>query len=103
MGTIGRPCPHLSLEFWLISRPPNPPGLQDLFFFHQLSPGSGFFGAHGARIYNKLVEFIRKQYWVRDYTEVISPNVFNLDLWHISGHAEHYKVRGELGGDVRGS
>ena len=64
---------------------------QELFFFHGLSPGSGFFLTHGARIYHKLIEFIRKQYWIRGYTEVISPNIFNLDLWHTSGHAEHYK------------
>jgi threonyl-tRNA synthetase len=30
-------------------------GQQELFFFHGLSPGSGFFLTHGARIYNKLV------------------------------------------------
>lgn len=30
-------------------------GQQELFFFHTLSPGSGFFLTHGARIYNKLV------------------------------------------------
>ena len=24
------------------------------------------------------------------YTEVVSPNMFNIDLWRISGHAEHY-------------
>jgi threonyl-tRNA synthetase len=28
---------------------------------------------HGTRIYNKLVEFIRDQYWQRGYTEVRSP------------------------------
>jgi hypothetical protein len=32
---------------------------QELFFFHQLSPGSCFFQPHGARIYNELVQFIR--------------------------------------------
>jgi threonyl-tRNA synthetase len=46
---------------------------------------------HGARIYNTLINFIRKQYWERGYTEVITPNVFNLALWEQSGHAEHYK------------
>lgn len=64
---------------------------QELFFFHNLSPGSAFWMPHGARVYNKLIEFIRKQYWTRGYEEVITPNVFNLDLWHISGHAQHYK------------
>jgi threonyl-tRNA synthetase len=37
------------------------------------------------------MEFIKKQYWLRGYTEVITPNVFNLNLWEQSGHAEHYK------------
>lgn len=64
---------------------------QDLFFFHELSPGSCFFMPHGARIYNRLIEFIREQYRVRGYTEVISPNVFNFDLWKISGHGDHYR------------
>ena len=42
-------------------------------------------------MYNKLCDFIRKQYWVRGYQEVITPNIFNLNLWEISGHAQHYK------------
>jgi threonyl-tRNA synthetase len=59
--------------------------------FHELSAGSAFWLPHGARIYNKLIDFIKKQYWKRGYDEVITPNLFNLDLWHISGHAMHYK------------
>lgn len=27
---------------------------QELFFFHELSPGSAFFLPHGARVYNRL-------------------------------------------------
>ena len=64
---------------------------QELFFFHALSPGSAFMQPHGARLYNTLVEFIKTEYWRRGYTEVMSPNVFNFDLWHTSGHAQHYK------------
>jgi threonyl-tRNA synthetase len=59
--------------------------------FHDLSPGSAFWLPHGTRIYNKLLEFIRQHYWDRGYDEVITPNVFNLNLWHQSGHALHYK------------
>lgn len=59
--------------------------------FHELSAGSAFWLPHGARIYNKLIDFIKQQYWKRGYDEVITPNLFNLDLWHISGHAMHYK------------
>lgn len=32
---------------------------QELFFFHELSPGSCFFLPRGAYIYNTLAEFIR--------------------------------------------
>jgi len=64
---------------------------QELVMFNDLSPGSAFWLPKGARIYNKLIEFIKKQYWVRGYDEVITPNIFNLDLWHQSGHALHYK------------
>lgn len=64
---------------------------QELFFFHNLSPGSAFWMPHGARVYNKLCDFIRKEYWKRGYEEVITPNMFNLNLWEISGHAQHYK------------
>ncbi len=63
---------------------------QELFFFHELSPGSCFFMPHGARIYNKLADHIRSQYLVRGFNEVVTPNMFNLDLWRISGHADHY-------------
>jgi len=64
---------------------------QELVMFHDLSAGSAFWLPHGCRIYNKLIEFIRKQYWDRGYDEIITPNIYNLDLWHKSGHAMHYK------------
>ncbi|OIV93086.1 hypothetical protein TanjilG_20748 [Lupinus angustifolius] len=64
---------------------------QELIYHHEWSPGSWFFLPHGARIYNKLMEFIRNQYRDRGYQEVISPNVYNMDLWVQSGHAANYK------------
>ena len=39
----------------------------DLFFFHQLSPGSAFFLPHGAHIYNKLMTYIKGEYRRRQY------------------------------------
>lgn len=63
---------------------------QELFFFHPLSPGSAFFEPAGARIYNRLMEFIRQQYRLRGYQEVITPNMYNVDLWKTSGHWMHY-------------
>ncbi|KAG6708278.1 hypothetical protein I3843_06G068100 [Carya illinoinensis] len=64
---------------------------QELFFCHPLSPGSWFFLPHGARVYNKLMEFIRGQYRERGYQEVLSPNMYNMQLWETSGHAANYK------------
>jgi threonyl-tRNA synthetase len=131
---------------------------QDLFFFHQLSPGSCFFLPHGARIYNNLMALIRcggcsggggcsgcgcgclgprnpqrdsaesarsrahpsnvesttmcaarplprappspshrppapcrEKYWEYEYEEVVTPNIYNFELWKTSGHAAHYK------------
>jgi threonyl-tRNA synthetase len=59
---------------------------QELFFFHEMSPGSCFFLPHGTIIYNTLQKFIRSEYWARGYQEVISPNMYNSELWKKSGH-----------------
>lgn len=32
---------------------------QNLFFFDKMSPGSAFFQPKGAKIYNKLIDFMR--------------------------------------------
>uniref|UniRef100_A0A668AH65 threonine--tRNA ligase n=1 Tax=Myripristis murdjan TaxID=586833 RepID=A0A668AH65_9TELE len=63
---------------------------QELFFFHDLSPGSCFFLPSGAYIYNTLTEFIREEYWRRGFQEVASPNIYNSKLWETSGHWQHY-------------
>ncbi|GAA6026334.1 hypothetical protein JCM11491_005151 [Sporobolomyces phaffii] len=63
---------------------------QELFFFHDLSPGSAFWLPHGTRIYNTLVEFMRAEYRKRNYQEVITPNMFNSKLWETSGHWQNY-------------
>ncbi|XP_020869722.1 threonine--tRNA ligase, mitochondrial 1-like [Arabidopsis lyrata subsp. lyrata] len=64
---------------------------QELFFCHELSPGSWFFLPHATRVYNKLMAFIKKEYWKRGYTEVMSPNMYNMKLWETSGHAANEK------------
>ncbi|XP_022366789.1 probable threonine--tRNA ligase 2, cytoplasmic isoform X1 [Enhydra lutris kenyoni] len=63
---------------------------QELFFFHDLSPGSCFFLPRGAFIYNTLMDFIREEYHRRNFTEVLSPNMYNSKLWETSGHWQHY-------------
>ncbi|KAF4545745.1 putative threonyl-trna synthetase protein [Lasiodiplodia theobromae] len=64
---------------------------QELFFFHEWSPGSAFFLPHGMIIYNTLQSFLREEYWKRGYQEVQSPNMYNAELWKRSGHWQHYK------------
>lgn len=64
---------------------------QQLFFHHDYSPGSTFFNKEGSYIYNKLIELMRFQYTFRGFSEVITPNIFNLRLWKISGHYQKYK------------
>ncbi|XP_034548118.1 threonine--tRNA ligase 1, cytoplasmic [Notolabrus celidotus] len=63
---------------------------QDLFFFHDLSPGSCFFLPKGAFLYNTLIEFIRSEYRKRGFQEVVTPNIYNSKLWQTSGHWQHY-------------
>ncbi|SBT77141.1 threonine--tRNA ligase, putative [Plasmodium ovale] len=65
--------------------------LQFFFFEKETSPGSCFWLPHGTKIYNKLIHFVRKEYRLRKYEEVITPNVFSCDLWKTSGHYQNYK------------
>ena len=67
----------------------------ELFFRHNLSPGSAFFLPAGAHMYNRLIKFIRTQYRKRGYMEVVTPNLFNCKLWKTSGH---YQVRACVAG-----
>lgn len=63
---------------------------QELFFFHELSPGSCFFLPNGAHIYNTLMDLMKAEYKKRGFTEVISPNIYSTKLWETSGHWQHY-------------
>ncbi|MEM4555045.1 MAG: threonine--tRNA ligase [Candidatus Anstonellaceae archaeon] len=62
-----------------------------LFTFHEWSPGSAFFLPRGTIIANELLAFLREQYIKRGYKEVITPQLFNKELWVKSGHWDYYK------------
>jgi threonyl-tRNA synthetase len=64
---------------------------QGLFNFTELAPGCALFEAHGTVIYNRLLELMRSEYKIRGYNEVISPNIYNSELWMKSGHYFKYK------------
>ncbi|MBL7556220.1 MAG: threonine--tRNA ligase [Bdellovibrionaceae bacterium] len=63
----------------------------DLFMFHEWAPGSPFFTNKGALVYNQLVNLIREMYIEFGYGEVITPQIFDVNLFHKSGHYENYK------------
>ena len=62
-----------------------------LFFFDEKSPGSAFFLPHGTILYNKLLNYMREEYVVRGYKEVITPVIYDKDLWTQTGHWNKYK------------
>jgi len=62
-----------------------------LFSFHKEAPATPFFLPDGAILYNLLVDYIRGLYEQYGYQEVITPQILDVDLWHRSGHYDHYK------------
>ncbi|KAI1098713.1 hypothetical protein F4804DRAFT_346108 [Jackrogersella minutella] len=63
---------------------------QKLFMFSEYSPGSPILLPNGTRIYNRLVDFLRKQYIRYGFEEVITPIIYKKSLWKKSGHLENY-------------
>jgi threonyl-tRNA synthetase len=62
-----------------------------LFHFHPLSPGGPIFAPGGALIYNQLQDYMRDLYRKYSYQEVITPQIFDVDLFHQSGHYENFR------------
>lgn len=62
----------------------------DLFSFHSIAPASPFFHPKGTIVYNELIAFIRRLYEVYGYQEVITPQIFDVELWRRSGHYDHF-------------
>ncbi len=63
----------------------------DLFFVDPIAPGSPFFLPKGATLYNLMIAFMRDLYPRYGTQEVITPQIFNADLWRQSGHYDNYK------------
>jgi threonyl-tRNA synthetase len=62
----------------------------DLFSFHPWAPASPFFHPKGTALYNSLFEFLRAEYAKRGYQEVVTPQIFDADLFRLSGHYQNY-------------
>jgi threonyl-tRNA synthetase len=63
----------------------------DLFSFHPESPAAAFFHPRGATLYNELVSYVRDLYKAYEFSEVITPQIFDVALWKQSGHYDHYR------------
>lgn len=51
-------------------------------------------GFHRCRVYNKLIDFMRSEYRLRGFHEVVTPNMYDARLFLTSGHYQNYKVLG---------
>lgn len=63
----------------------------DLFTLMDEGPGFPFFLPKGMVIRNLLEDFWRKEHIKRGYQEIKTPIILNEELWHRSGHWDHYK------------
>ena len=63
----------------------------DLFALYEEGPGFPFFMPKGMIIRNELENFWRKEHAKRGYVEIKTPLILNEELWHTSGHWDHYK------------
>ena len=61
-----------------------------LFLFHPWAPASPFFLPKGATVYNLLVTYMRELYPKYGYQEVVTPQVFDVELFKKSGHYQNY-------------
>lgn len=63
----------------------------NLMMFHEWAAGMPFFKPKGTVIFNELIDYVRSLYKKYGYQEVITPQIFDTDLFKVSGHYDHYK------------
>ena len=63
----------------------------DLFDIFDEGPGFPFFFPKGMVLRNALEDFWRQEHTRAGYQEVKTPMILNQELWHRSGHWDHYK------------
>jgi threonyl-tRNA synthetase len=62
----------------------------DLFSYHPWAPASPFFHPKGAALYNSLLDYLRSEYAARGYQELVTPQIFDAELFKLSGHYANY-------------
>lgn len=63
----------------------------DLFSLQEEGPGFPFFHPKGMVVRNELENFWRSIHRKNGYKEIKTPIILNEELWHQSGHWDHYK------------
>jgi len=63
----------------------------DLFDIYEEGPGFPFFMPKGMVLRNVLEEYWREEHRKAGYQEIKTPIILNEELWHRSGHWDHYK------------
>ena len=63
----------------------------DLFAIYEEGPGFPFFFPKGMVLRTELEAFWRKEHKKAGYEEIRTPLILNEELWHRSGHWDHYK------------
>ncbi|MCL6087754.1 MAG: threonine--tRNA ligase [Actinobacteria bacterium] len=63
----------------------------DLFSFHDEAPGFPFWHPKGMIIRNLILDYWRKVHEENGYQEIQTPIILSNELWHTSGHWDHYK------------
>ncbi len=62
-----------------------------LFMMAEEGPGFPFFLPKGMVLKNTLLDYWRQTHKKYGYVEISTPIILNQDLWHRSGHWDHYK------------
>jgi threonyl-tRNA synthetase len=62
-----------------------------LFMLRDEAPGMPFWLAHGTTLLRLIENEVQKQLHKRDYEEIKTPHVMDVDLWHRSGHWDNYR------------
>jgi len=62
----------------------------ELFAFDGVAVASPFFLPRGAKVYNRMVEYIRDLYVRYGYEEIITPQIFTAEMFKTSGHLANY-------------
>jgi threonyl-tRNA synthetase len=62
-----------------------------LIMFSEFAPAMPVFLPKGTVIYNELIDFVRAYYRRDGYSEVVTPLIWDTELFKISGHYDNYK------------